>query len=43
MNKEIKFKDLSTSLKVLVVFGWIYTSIFIMFFLIGLIGGLLSI
>ena len=43
MNKEkISFKDLSTSLKVLVVLGWIGVGYNVVMFIIGFILGVLS-
>ncbi len=45
MEKEIekvKFKNLSTSLKILVVTMWIYTGLWGIAFLITFIGGLLA-
>jgi len=41
MNKKIGFKDLSTSLKVLVGFGWFMFGMYCLFFLIGLLEGIL--
>jgi hypothetical protein len=39
---NIKFSDLSTSLKVLVVMGWIYVSWITFFLLVGMIAGIVE-
>lgn len=37
MNQKISYKDLSTDLKVLVVFGWIMVSFFCLGFVLGIL------
>lgn len=42
MNAKIKFKDLSTPLKVAIVFAWIYAVFFTLSFGFGMLEGLLA-
>jgi hypothetical protein len=42
MEKKITFKDLSGSLKTLVVIGWILVGIYVLFIIAGFTAGILE-
>lgn len=40
---KVQFKDLSTSLKVIVILSWVMAALFALSFTIGFVGGILGV